>query len=92
MASSQARSVLIARAMCSAASPCGAALWGCSLSGFHHFFATQPFCSETNKAEPSSSGDHSSIRDFPPIALSGYLHTPKPDTPPTFSATRVTGK
>src|SRR5271169_3965803 len=63
--------------MCSAAGHCGPAMWGSSLSDFHRLFATKPFCSETSKAEPRSSGDHSSIRDSWPIAFSGYPRGPR---------------
>ena len=65
------------RAMCSAAGYGDAAVWVFSTSGFHRLFATKPVRSETNKAEPRSSGDHSSIRDFAPIAFSGYPRGPR---------------
>src|ERR1700730_14793884 len=63
--------------MCSAAGYGDAAVWVFSTSGFHRLFATKPVRSETNKAEPRSSGDHSSIRDFAPIAFSGYPRGPR---------------
>ena len=52
--------------MCSVAGHVGPAVRVSSTSGFHRFFATKPVRSETNKAEPRSSGDHSSIGDFAP--------------------------
>ena len=63
--------------MCSVAGPFGPTIWGSSLSDFHRLFATKPVCSETSKAEPRSSGDHSSIRDSWPIAFSGYPRGPR---------------
>jgi hypothetical protein len=54
---------------------------GFPTSGFHRFSSTKPIPSETNKAEPRSNGDHSSIRDFSPIALiSGYPRGPRVET------------
>ena len=46
-----AGSVLTARTKCSVAGHCGPAVWVFSFSGFHHFFATMPVSSETNKAD-----------------------------------------
>src|ERR1700676_2144782 len=63
--------------MSSVAGPFGPTMWGFSLSDFHCLFATKPVCSETSKAEPRSSGDHSSIRDSWPIAFSGYPRGPR---------------
>src|ERR1022692_4937621 len=63
--------------MCSVAGHCSPAIGGFSRSGFHRLFATKPVCSETSKAEPRSSGDHSSIRDSWPIAFSGYPRGPR---------------
>ena len=37
--------------MCSVVGPCDPVVWIFSTSGFHHFFATKPVSSETNKAE-----------------------------------------
>jgi hypothetical protein len=68
----RARSVLTARTKCSVAGHYGPAVRVFSTSGFHRFLATKPISSETNKAERSSVGDHSSIRDSWPIAFSGY--------------------
>src|SRR5208282_6340086 len=61
----------------SVAGPFGPTIWGPSLSDFHRLFATKPVCSETSKAEPRSSGDHSSIRDSWPMAFSGYPRGPR---------------
>src|ERR1700676_4349119 len=63
--------------MSSVAGPFGPTMWGFSLSDFHCLFATKPVCSETSKAEPRSSGDHSSIWDSWPIAFSGYPRGPR---------------
>ena len=68
---------MTARTKCSVAGRYGPAIWVSSPSGFHRFFATKPVSSETNKAEPRSSGDHSSIRDSWPIAFSGYPRGPR---------------
>jgi hypothetical protein len=73
----RARSVLTFRAMCSVAGHSGPAVWVSAASGFHCLFATKPFSSETSKAEPRSSGDHSSIRDSWPMAFSGYPRGPR---------------
>src|SRR5258708_3555681 len=51
--------------------------WGFLCQRFHRFLATKPVCSETNKAERRSSGDHSSIRDSWPMAFSGYPRGPR---------------
>ena len=72
-----AGSVLTARTRCSVAGQCGPAVGVFSASGFHRFLATKPVCSETNKAERRSSGDHSSIRDSWPMAFSGYPRGPR---------------
>jgi len=57
--------------------PCDPVVWVFTVSGFHRFFTTKPFSSETSKAERRSSGDHSSIRDSWPIAFSGYPRGPR---------------
>src|SRR5882762_6413733 len=62
--------------MCSVAERRGPAIQGSSLGGFHCVIATKPFCSETSKAARGQIGDHSSIRDFSPIAVSGYPRGP----------------
>src|SRR5712671_7947651 len=71
-----AGSVLSCRARCFAGHG-GPAVRVFSPSGFHYLFATKLVCSETSKAEPRSSGDHSSIRDSWPIAFSGYPRGPR---------------
>ena len=64
--------------MCSVAGQCAAAVWVFTVSGFHRFFATKPFSSETSKAERWSFGvNHGSIRDSWPIAFSGYPRGPR---------------
>src|SRR4029077_16585163 len=55
----------------------GPAVWFFSTSGFHRLLATKPVSSETSKAERRSSGDHGSIWDSWPIALSGYPRGPR---------------
>ena len=63
--------------MCSAAGRVAPAIWVFPTSGFHHFFATKPVCSETSKPERRSNGDHSSIWDSWPMAFSGYPRGPR---------------
>ena len=63
--------------MRSVAGSFGPAVWVFPVSGFHRFFATKPISSETNKAERRSDGDHGSIWDSWPIALSGYPRGPR---------------
>jgi len=57
------------------------ALWpsdsGFLYQRFSSLFATKPVSSETSKAERAQSGDHSSIRDSWPIAISGYPRGPR---------------
>ena len=65
-----------------------------SIRGFHRLLATKPVSSETSKAERRSDGDHGSIWDSRPIALSGYPRGPRvlsetacpKHTSPNFSA------
>ncbi len=59
----RARFVLTYRTMCSVSRPCDPAVWVFTVSGFHRFFATKPFSSETSKAERRS--------DLATIVLSG---------------------
>src|SRR5258708_7930598 len=65
--------------MCSVAGQCDhPVVWVFSSSGFHRFLATKPVSSETSKAETVVKfGDHSSIWDSWPIALSGYPRGPR---------------
>jgi len=63
--------------MCSVVGPCDPVVWVFSTSGFHRFLATKPVSSETSKQNGGQFGDHSSIRDSWPIALSGYPRGPR---------------
>jgi hypothetical protein len=46
----RARLVLTHRSICSVSRPCDPAVWVFTVSGFHRFFATKPFSSETSKS------------------------------------------
>jgi hypothetical protein len=80
--------------MCSVAGHLSPAVWVSPTSGFHGLPATKPVSSETKQAERWSSGDHGSIWDSWPIALSGYPRGPRVGcetrcprhTAPNFSA------
>jgi len=62
--------------MCSIVGHLDPAIGVSSTSGFDRLFVAKPVSSETSKAEPRSSGDHSSIRDSWPMAFSGYPRGP----------------
>ena len=72
-----AASVLTGRSAQGIAERLGPVLSIFSPSGFHRLFATKPVRSETHKqAERLSGGNHGSIRDSWPIAMSGYPRGP----------------
>jgi hypothetical protein len=70
-------SVLTGHTVCSVAGHLGPAIGVFSTSGFHRSIATKPVSSETSKPERRSNGDHSSIWDSWPMALSGYPRGPR---------------
>jgi len=63
--------------MCSVRGHGGPSFWVFSTSGFHGLLATKPVCSETSKQNGGPFGDHGSIWDSWPIALSGYPRGPR---------------
>src|SRR5882762_9601775 len=73
----RARSVLTCRAMCSVAGPCDPVDWVFSTSGFHRSSQRSLSVPKPTKQNVVKFGDHSSIRDSWPIAVSGYPRGPR---------------